>query len=160
MATKILKAAGSAAWGLRKRTKLVGTGVAALGAAGTAVLARRRLADRVDLPDPGPLALATALSVHNAAKGTVIAAIREADAPDEAAVSAAVSAAVVEGTRAGADVTAVAIGAVEGAAEVAHLVGSRPARIAALAARYAVEAAEAQGLVAAGRVREVLSAYL
>lgn len=51
----------------------------------------------------------------------------------------------------------VAIGAVEGAAEVAHLVGVAPRDLVRMAARAATEAAERQGAVAAERVEQQLA---
>lgn len=121
---------------------------------------RHRREGRVVLPAPGALAAETAVSVHNAAKAAVITTAREAAVPDEAAVLTQVRAAVREAASSGADVTAVAIGTVEGAADVARLLGVEARALAHRAAVAATEEADAVGNVAGERVRGVLVAHL
>lgn len=135
------------------------TGIGSLVAGAAAILARRRHEARARLPDPGTLASATAVSVHNAAKGTVIGSIREAHEPDGDLLVSTVRRAVVEAAEAGADLTAAAIGAVEGAMEVAHLLGQSRSAAASQAVAGAVEAARSSGAAAGARVREALTAY-
>lgn len=147
-------------WFVRGRSRVLAAAVAALVAGVTALLVRRVRSERIELPDPGPLAAETAVSVHNAAKGSVIAAVREHDGPDHELVVGTVKEAVRDAAGAGADVTAVALGAVEGAADVAHLVHAHPRELASLAARAAVDAAAAQGETAGARVRDLLAGYV
>ncbi|MDE0802149.1 MAG: hypothetical protein OSA99_02380 [Acidimicrobiales bacterium] len=146
---------------LAGRGRLAGAAVAAAAgaaAAGAAVaaIAQRRRDDRLVLPDPAPLAAAAATSVHNAAKNTVIASVRESDDPDRALVLNVVRDAVTEATSAGADVLAAAIGAVEGASIVAHLIGEEPRDLVRSASTAVIDAAERQGRVASDRVSDVL----
>lgn len=138
-----------------------------MAAAGAAALvaARRRRARRkgtrpIVFPDAAALAAETATSVRNAAKGAVIAAVREADDADETLVASAVGEAVNDALGAGADVAAVAIGAVEGALDVAHLVKGSTSQVAATAARAALDAATAHGEIAGARVFDLLRAHL
>lgn len=119
---------------------------------------RRRRPDHLPLSDAGEIASETGLSVSNAATGAVIAAVREADRPDIVLLRNAVSEAMREGVAAGADLAAVAVGVVGGAVEVSHLVGEEPLEAASAAGRAAMEVAEAQGTVAAARIRDLLSA--
>lgn len=142
------------------RPRLALAGIGSLGAAAAAIMARRRQQERVRLPDPGPLASVTAVSVHNAAKGTVIAAIREAHRPDGDLLASTAHRAVAEAAEAGADLTAAAIGAVEGAMEVAHLLEGSPATAASRAASATVEGAGSSGALARTRVREALTPYI
>lgn len=146
---------------VRGRGRLIAAGsVAAVsGAAVAAAVVRRRHRETVELGDPGVLAAETAQSVHNAAKGTVIGAVRSAEQADHGLITATVWEAMQEAFRSGTDVTSVAAGVVEGAAEVAHLVGARPHELASLAARAAVDAAAAQGDVAGQRVHGLLAPH-
>lgn len=146
---------------LRGRPRLIGAGVSAVAAAATAVLARRhQRGAEVTLPRPGELAASTADSVHNAAKGSMISSVRQAHPADEGVIESAGRDAVTDAAGAGADITAAAIGVVEGALEVAHLMdGSRDAA-ARIAARSAADAAATHGTAAGARVREVLAPYL
>lgn len=144
---------------LGSRSRLVYGGLAAAAAVVVGVVARRR-AFSLDLPDPGPLAAETAESVRNAARGTVITTIREADSPDVRLVESTGREAVADAARSGADVTSVAIGVVEGAVDIAHLVDSTPRDLTPLIARAVVSAAEAQGPVAGARVADLLSDHL
>ena len=141
------------------RGRTIGAGLLAAIAAVVAVLRRRR---RVVLafPDPGPLAMETAISIHNTAKGAVIAAAREADEPEVALVERVVRAAVLDAASCGADVVAAAVGAVEGASEIAHLTGVDAERLAAAATRVAIEAAAQQGDIASARVDDQLGHLL
>lgn len=132
--------------------------VVGVAAVATAV-ARRRHRETVELGDPGVLAAETAQSVHNAAKGTIIGAVRSAEQAHDGLVTAAVWEAMQEAARSGTDITSVAVGVVEGAAEVAHLVGVKPHDLASLAARAAVDAAAAQGDVAGQRVHQLLTPH-
>lgn len=141
------------------RSRLVYGGLTAAAAVVAGVVAKRR-AFTLDLPEPGPLAAETAESVRNAARGTVITTIREADSPDVHLVETACRAAMADAARSGADVTSVAIGVVEGAVDIAHLVDTSPRDLAARAARASVSAAEAQGTVAGARVADLLSHHL
>lgn len=146
---------------LRRRPRLIGAGVSAVAATATAVVARRHQGSgTAELPAPGPLAATTAESVHNAAKGAVISHIRQADHVDNTLVATMVRDALDDAAAAGVDLTAAAIGAVEGTIEVAHLIdGSRDAA-AGIAARAVVDAADARGSAAGARVREVVAPYL
>lgn len=144
---------------LGSRSRVVYGGVAAAAAVVVGVVVRRR-AFSLDLPDPGPLAAETAESVRNAARGTVITAIREADAPDVRQVETTSREAIADAAQSGADITSVAIGLVEGAADIAHLVNSSPRDLTPLIARAVVSAAEAQGAVAGARVADLLSHHL
>lgn len=142
---------------LGDRSRMVRGGLMALGAVAVGALVRRR-PDRLPLPDVGVIATEAALSVSNAAKGTVIAAVREADRPDLVLLRNTVSEAMREGVAAGADLAAVAVGAVGGAVEMARLMGEEPLEAASAAGRAAMQVAEAQGRVAATRIQDLLSA--
>lgn len=133
--------------------------VSGAGAVAAALLARRRL-EQSRFPDPAGLAAETATSVRNAAKGTVIASVRETDNADAALVASAVREAVDDALKAGADVTAVAIGAVEGALDVAYLVDGSKSTVVSAAANAAVDAATAHGDIAGARVFDLLRAHL
>lgn len=143
----------------RGRLIAAGSGAAVGVAAVAAAVVRRRHRESVQLGDPRVLAAETAQAVHNAAKGTVIGAVRGAEQADHSLISATVWEAMREASRSGTDVTTVAAGVVEGAAEVAHLVGVKPRELASVAARAAVDAAAAQGDVAGERVHELLAAH-
>lgn len=146
---------------IRSRTLLIslGAGVSTLVATVVAALARRRTTGPT-LPEPAELAGTTAAAVHNAAKGSLIAAVREAQVASGELVERAAFDAVVEAARAGADLTAAAIGAVEGADNVAHLLDGPHPGCGARAARGAIDAADAQGTAAGTRVRTILAPYL
>lgn len=146
---------------LKRRPQLVGAGLSAAAAAGAAVAARRhRESAEPALPGPGPLAALTADSVHNAAKGAIISQVRQADLVDGALIESITRDAISQAAAAGADLTAAAIGAVEGSLQVSHLVnGSGPA-VGVVAAKAAVAAATSEGDAAGARVRDVLAPYL
>lgn len=129
------------------------------GAVAAAALARRHR-EPAPFPDAAGLAAETAASVRNAAKGTVIAWVREADDADAGLVELAVKEAVQDALKAGADVTAVAIGAVEGAIDVAHLVDGSTSDVTSIAAHAAVDAATAHGDIAGARVYDLLRSHL
>ncbi|MEX2587628.1 MAG: hypothetical protein WD602_06490 [Actinomycetota bacterium] len=133
--------------------------VTAAGAVVAGAVARRHH-ERSRLPDAAALAAEAATSVRNAAKGTVIAWVRESDHPGVDLVSTAVDEAVKDALKAGVDVTAVAIGAVEGAIEVAHLVEGSTSQVTSAAAHAAVDAATAQGEIAGARVYDLLRPHL
>lgn len=139
----------SLVWGL-----VTGAGAVAAG-----VLVRRNR-ERARFPDAASLAAETATSVRNAAKGTVIASVREADNANADLVTLTVKEAVQDALKAGADVTAVAIGAVEGAVDVAHLVDGSTSHVVSIAAQAAVDAATAHGDIAGARVFDLLKAHL
>lgn len=128
-------------------------------AAVVGVLVRREKRAILELPDPGALAAETAISVHNAAKATVIYAIREADQPDTVLLQNTVREAMREGVWAGADLTAVAAGVVEGAVEVSHRMKEEAETAGSTAALAAMEVADAQGRVAAARIRDMLEPH-
>lgn len=123
------------------------------------VLVRRGRRVTLELPDPGAMAAETAISVHNAAKATVISAIREADQPDTVLLQNTVREAMREGVWAGADLTAVAAGVVEGAVAVSHLMKEEAETAGSAAALAAMEVADAQGRVAAARIRDMLEPH-
>lgn len=143
---------------LRNPSRVVGGGVMALGAVVVGAWVRRRRPGHLPLPDAGEIASETGLSVSNATKGAVIAAVREADRPDIVLLRNTVNEAMREGAAAGADLAAVAVGAVGGAVEISRLVGEEPLVAASAAGRAAMEVAEAQGTVAAARIHDLLSA--
>lgn len=143
---------------LRRRGPLA-AGLGALGAVVAARRARRRSA-APRLPEPGPLAADTAVSVHNAAKGAVIAEVRAAVTPDVVHVTGAARAAVRDAASSGVDLTAAAIGAVDGTSSIAHLVDHDRRDLLELAAVAAHDAATAVGPVAAARVRDVLGSLV
>lgn len=128
-------------------------------AAVVGVLVRRERRVTLELPDPGVRAAEAAISVHNAAKATVISAIREADQPDTVLLQNTVREAMREGVWAGADLTAVAAGVVEGAVEVSHLMKEEAETVGSTAALAAMEVADAQGRVAAARIRDMLEPH-
>lgn len=144
------------------RSAFGGVALAAVATALIPVVRRRRAraVSPVDLPEPGPLAAETAVSVHNAAKSTVLRSVRAAEHPDEELVADTVRQAVLEGAEAGADLAVVIIGVVEAAAEAAPLLGAEPGELVSVAALAAVEAAAAQGEVAGVRARDLLAAHL
>lgn len=133
--------------------------VVTVAAAVVGVLVRRERRVTLELPDPGARAAETAISVHNAAKATVISAIREADQPDTVLLQNTVREAMREGVWAGADLTAVAAGVVEGAVEVSHLMKEKAETVGSSAALAAMEVADAQGRVAAARIRDMLEPH-
>jgi hypothetical protein len=125
-------------------------------AAGVLVAARRRKRDVVELPDPVTRAAETAASVHNAAKAAVIHAVRESDRPTEELVVGTALAAVEEGLRAGVDIVAPVVGVVEGAADIAHLLGRSRRDLARSVAEAILPEIEERGPVALARVRTIL----
>lgn len=145
---------------VRGHGRMIAAGAAGAVAAAAVAVIRRRRHDPLVLPDPGPIAAETAISVHNAAKSTVITTVREADAPDRNLVDGVIRDAVIESSSSGADVLAAAIGAVEGAFEIAHLVGESTRSLVPGAASAAIDAAALQGSTAADRVRDVLGGHL
>lgn len=139
--------------------KGVASSALAIAVAAVGVLIRRKRRVTLELPDPGVRAAETAISVHNAARATVISAIREADQPDSVLLQNTVRDAMREGVWAGADLTAVAAGVVEGAVEVSHLMKEEKETAGSTAALAAMEVADAQGRVAAARIRDMLEPF-
>ncbi len=146
---------------LRRRPQLAAAGVGVVTAALTAVASYRRRPDGPpSLPDPGTLAALTGRSVHNAAKGAIIATVRQESEPDDLVIDRLVRESMHEAAAAGADLVSAAIGVVEGAIEIAHLVDGARGAVPTVAARAAVHIADEHGEAAGSRVREVLADYL
>ncbi len=144
---------------LRSRTHLIGIGAAAsVAALAAAVAARRGSGDVVTLPDPATDATENALSLHNAAKGTIISAVRAADAPDRTLVVEVARGALADAAEAGVDLVPVAIGVADGAIAIAHLVDVPRRELAVTVAMAAVDVATEQGATAGSRVRESFAA--
>jgi hypothetical protein len=147
---------------LRSRTRLIGVGVVAgatvLAAAVAAVAARRKGGDVVTLPDPATDATEKAVSLHNAAKGTIISAVRAADAPDRTLVVEVARRAVADAAEAGVDLVPVAIGVADGAVAIAHLLDVPQRELAISAAVAAVDVAMERGTTAGSRVRDSFAA--
>jgi len=140
--------------------RLVAAGIGSVAAAlGTMVL-RRQQRDYPALPAPEAVGALAAVAIHNASKGAVITAVREAEAPEGYVVGEAVANALAEAALAGVDLVPAAIGAVEGAIEVAHLVGESRLAVGQRAATAAVQEAESVSDGAASRLRDVLAPYL
>ncbi len=112
------------------------------------------------LPSVEEVTTATALSVHNAAKASVIASVDGNDAESSDLILKAVRAAIEDASSSGVDLIAAALGAVEGSVVVADRLGVPPIEIAKTAAREAHAAAARVGFVAAERVEDVLSPLL
>lgn len=144
----------------RTHPRLLAAGASSLIAAAGAVVARRRLGDGHELPDPAAFGAATAIAIHNATKGAVISAVRAAERADGRLVSDTVDGAMREAMRAGVDLAPAAVGVVEGAVEVAHVIGESPLSAGQRAAAAAVLAAQSLSEPAAERVRDVLAPYL
>ena len=144
----------------RSHPRLLLAGASSLVAAAGAAIARRRAEHGPALPEPGAYGAAAAVAIHNATKGVVISTVRAADTADGLLVSETVDGAMREAMRAGVDLAPAAIGAVEGAVEVAHVIGESPLAAGQRAAAAAVLAAESLSEPAAERVRDVLAPYL
>lgn len=142
--------------GTRGRSRLIAAGAAAAAATVAATIAARRHdGDAVTLPDPAGLATETAVSVHNAAKSTMLAAARAAERPDLELITRTAKEAVADAIEAGVDLVPVALGVTGGAAEVAHLFALPRRQVANHAATASADAAAASGVTAASRVRDV-----
>ncbi len=146
--------------GVRAHPKAVIAGAGSAVAGVLAVVMGRRAETLPELPDPGTLAGATAASVYNAAKGAVIAAVREADEPTRETALEAVRRAIVEAAAAGADVTAAALGGVDGAVAIAGDLDVPAVPLAREAAEAARVAAGGVGPAAAVRIRDALAPLL
>lgn len=145
--------------GLRSHPRVTGAAASALAGA-AALLVRRRARELPVLPAVDELALSTAVSVHNAAKASVIASV-DGDRPENSdLILQAVRAAVEDASTSGVDLTAAALGAVAGSIVVAERLGVTPVDVARAAAREAHAAAARVGFVAAERVEGVLSPLL
>ena len=142
---------------IRTRWLALGVGSAVAGVA--ASMARRR-APRSRLPDGVAMASLTATSVQNAAKGTVISAVRASDQPDGYLVSETVREAIREAATAGVDLVPAAVGATLGAIEIAQIIGESPLAAGQRAATAASEEARNVSETAQERVRDALAAYL
>lgn len=147
---------------VREHPKLALAGASSAGATvAAALMARRQRAPVVPaLPDATVLAMATASSVHNAAKASVIANVREHDEPSRTVALEAVRHAVAEAASSGVDVTSAALGAVDGAIEVAELLHEDRLELARDAAEAARFAGGLVGPVAARRVGGALEPLL
>lgn len=158
MATRGMGAVGR--W-VHGHVRLTAAGVASVAAGAVAVAVQRRRGRRqLDLPEPGALAAEAAVSVHNAAKGSVLRAVHVTGSSDPQVVCDAVRDAVQDGAEAGVDVGAAVIGAVEGAEAVASELGVDHARLVAAAATVALDAARRQGQVAGDRAHDLLAPLL
>ncbi|MGE3960570.1 MAG: hypothetical protein AB7F65_02675 [Dehalococcoidia bacterium] len=148
---------------LRQRVRLHPRATAA--AAGSALagivalVVRQRAGETRTLPRPGEIGATTAIAVHNAAKGEVIRVVRTAETPRGTIVGDAASDVVAQAIESGVDIAPAAVGAVEGALEIAHLVGESPLAAGQRAAAAALQAAEAHSEAAGQRVRDVLAPY-
>ena len=128
-------------------------------AAVATVVARRRDGHSPVLPRPEEIGATTAVAVHNAAKGEVIRAVRAADVPLGSIVGDTARDIVSQAIESGVDVAPAAVGAVEGALEIAHVVGESPLSAGQRAAAAALQSAEAHSQAAGDRVRDVLAPY-
>jgi hypothetical protein len=140
--------------------RLLAAGAGSAAATLGAMLWRRQQRDHPALPAPKAVGALAAVSIHNASKGAVISAVREAEQPEGYMVGTAVATAIAEAARAGVDLAPAAIGAVEGAVEVAHVVGESPLAAGQRAAAAAVQEAESVSELAAERLRDILGPYL
>ena len=130
--------------------------VGSLLAGGVALMLGRGAKEVPPLPDAVELAGTTAASVHNAARGSVSAAVGAVDHPSEETVLEAVRLGVTEAATAGADITAAALGGVAGAVDASDLLGVDALSLARRAAEAARLAAGGVGPAAAVRVRDAL----
>lgn len=135
----------------------VGSSFAAVVAA---AVARRATSDGPVLPSAPTVAAEAAASVHNAAKAAVIMAVREQDEPSLSAALATVRQAIAEAASSGADITAAALGAVEGILAVADDLSEPRTEAGRAAAEAAQFAAGVVGSVAARRVGQALEPIL
>ena len=118
---------------------------------------RRQLgADEEEHPSVARDAAATAISVADAAKRTMIAAVRDAGEADHPLIHQTARDAVTGAATAGADVTAAAVGAVSGAVHAAHRLEADASAAASAAATGALVAAAELGEPASQRVREAI----
>lgn len=153
------EAGGRVVGGLRSHPRITGAAASTLAGA-AALLVRRRTQELPALPAVGEIALSTAVSVHNAAKASVIASVDDDGPESSALIQQAVRAAVEDASTSGVDVTAAALGAVAGSIVVAERLGVKQIDVARAAAREAHAAAARVGFVAAERVEGVLSPLL
>ncbi|MCK9485487.1 MAG: hypothetical protein M0R73_02130 [Dehalococcoidia bacterium] len=166
VSTSIADALGAVArrvaFAVRNHPRIAMAGASSAGATvAAAVMARRRRTQWApDLPDVSELATVTALSVHNAAKGSVITKVREHDEPSRSLAMESVRQAIAEAASSGVDVTSAALGAVEGAIEAADLLREDRLEFAQEAAEAARFAAGVVGSVAARRVGDALASVL
>jgi hypothetical protein len=112
----------------------------------------------VALPDPATNAIESAVSLHNAAKGTIMSAVRAAAGPDSALVVEVTRRAITDATEAGVDLVPVAIGVAEGARAVAHLLDVPERDLIGAVVAAAVEAATEIGVAAGSRVSDSFAA--
>ena len=135
----------------------VGSSFAAVVAA---AVARRTTSGGPVLPSAPGVAAEAAASVHNASKAAVIMAVREQEEPTLSAALAVVRQAVAEAASSGVDVTAAALGAVEGILAVADDLREPRAEAGRAAAEAAQFAAGVVGSVAARRFGVALAPIL
>lgn len=146
---------------VRTHPRLALGGASSLAAAAVAaIVGQRHKSSNPTLPAPGVIGAETATAVHNAAKGSVIRAVRVAEVPKGWIIDEAVRDAMQEAVQTGVDLVPVAVGVVEGSVEVAHLVGESPLAAGQRAAAAAVFAAEERLPGAADRIRQALAPYL
>ncbi len=156
----VTTAASRLAGSIREHPRMVAVGVGSAAAAAGALFARSRVDILDQLPDAAELAAETASSVRNAAKSSVIATVREHTEPTRQVALDAVHRVVLEGAAAGADVTAAALGAIEGAVAIAEPLGESRSEMASAAAEVARSTASTVGIVAEQRVSKALVALL
>lgn len=107
---------------------------------------------------PDQIAALTAQSVADAARAGVIESVEGVHSPDEGTIASATTRAIREAASAGADVTAAALGALDGAAIVHRDAGLSRSEAITAARGAAIAAADEIGATAAERVRRVLEA--
>lgn len=105
---------------------------------------------------PDQIAALTAQSVADAARATVIEAVEGTEAPDEGTLATATTRVMREAASAGADITAAALGALDGTMIIYPQTGLGRAEATTAARSAAIAAAEEIGAAAAERVRRVL----
>ena len=154
-----LRAAGTRlASAVRDHPRFVAGGSVAAAIAASVV--RRQARALPVLPSAATVASDAAASVHNAAKASVIAVVREAEEPTLAMALDAVRQAIAEAAFSGVDVTAAALGAVEGILVVADDLATPRVEAGRAAAEAAQFAAGVVGSVAARRVGQALEPLL
>lgn len=141
----------------KRHPRGIGATLSAMGATiAVGSLIRHRRAGQVRFPDPGELAAETATSVHNAVKSAVISFVREREHVALEELLEAARHAMRDALRTGVDVTAVAIGVVEGANSVSHLLPADHSEVLVAAAELVADVAASRGDVAEDRVRDLL----
>lgn len=145
---------------IQDHPRVVAAGAGSVTAAIGATIARRQVSGLPALPSAATVAADAAAAVHNAAKASVIAAVREQDDAELTTALDAVRQAITEAALAGVDVTSAALGAVEGVLAIAEDLGETRVEAGRSAAEAAQFAAGVIGSVAARRVGEALEPIL